>query len=160
MARQCFSVLVFRNPVSGWQALARRILHCHHQTMFGAFLGPFSILIVKAISATVPHPSQSSIALSDSSAVDSLPLFLGNASSDDPASGNALEITCDHILGSGFRVSSCRTLFPLMKKGTDEVVFADRTSPLHHDINLPFRVQSRKLLECQTRCKALSDWEL
>ena len=125
--------------------------------MFGTFLGPLSILIVKTFSATVPQPSQSSIALSDSSAVDSLPLIMGNASSDDPASSNALAITCDHTLGSGFRVSSCRTLFPLMKKGTDEVVFADRTSVLHRDIGLPFRVQSRKLLECQTRCKALSD---
>ena len=125
--------------------------------MFGTFLGPLSILIVKAFSATVPQPSQSSIALSDASAVDSLPLILGNASLNDPATGNDLAITCDHVRGSGFRVSSCRTLFPLMKKGTDKVVFADRTSLLHHDIGLPFRVQGRKFLECQTRCKTPSD---
>ena len=125
--------------------------------MFGTFLGPLCILIVKAFSATVPLPSQSSIAPSDASAVDSQPLVLGNASSNAPAGGNDLAITCDHIRGQGFRVTSCKSLFPLLKPGTEDWVFADRTSPLQHDVGLPFRIQSRKFLVCQTRYEALSD---
>lgn len=125
--------------------------------MFGTFFGPLSVLIVKAFSATVPPPSQSLIALPEASADVSQSLILGNASSDDPASANDLAITCDHLRGSGFRVSSCRTIFPLLKLGTQEFVWADRTSHLRYDIGLPFRVQSRKLLECQTRCEVLAD---
>lgn len=125
--------------------------------MFGSFLGPLSVLIVTAFSATLPQPSQSSVALPDASAVDSQPLILGNASSDDSASGNDLSITCDHSRGSGFRVTSCSNLFPLLVQGTEDWVFADRSSPLPHDVGLPFRVQSRKFLKCQTRCEALSD---
>ena len=125
--------------------------------MFGNFFGPFALLIVKVFSATVPPPSQSLIALPEASAVGSQSLILGNASSNDPVSKNLLSISCDHSLGSGFRVSSCKNLFPLLKKGTEDYIFADRTSPLRYDVGLPFRVQSRKLLERQTRCEALAD---
>ena len=128
--------------------LASRILYYQRQNMFGTFLGPFSILVVKAFSATVPQPSPGSTALSDAFAVPSQSLIHGNASSDGPASGNDLAIACDYLLGSGLRVTSCKNLFPLFKQGTHELVFAERTSHLQYDVSLPFRIQSRKLLEC------------
>ena len=125
--------------------------------MFGTFLGPLSIIVITVFSATVPQPSQSSIFLPDASVVDSQPLILGNGSSNDSASGNDLAITCEYRLGSGFKVTSCSNIFPLFRRGTDDWVFAERFSPLPHDVGLPFRIQSRKLLECMTRCEALSD---
>ena len=130
--------------------------------MFGTFLVPFSILIIEAFSATVLQPSQGSIALADASAVQYQPLILANASSNGSASANHLSISCDYNLGQNLRVTSCKSIFPLLRAGTEQYVFADRTSSpsLRYDVGLPFRVQGRKLHECQTRCEALSDREL
>ena len=125
--------------------------------MFGTFLVPFSILIIEALSATVLQPSQGSIALADASAVQYQPLILANASSNGTASANDLSVSCDYELGQNLRVTSCRNIFPLLRAGTQQYVFADRSSTIHWDIGLPFRVQSRKLHECHIRCKALSD---
>ena len=147
-------------PVPSWQALVSRIFYYHRQNMFGIFFGPFSILITKAFSATVLQPSQSSIAQSDASAVQSQPLILANASSNGTASANNLEITCDSEFGRNLRVTSCKNIFPLLREGTEQYVFADRTSTQHYDIGLPFRVQGRKLHDSQTRCEVLSDREL
>ena len=121
--------------------------------MFGTVLGPLSVLIVTAFSATVPQPSQSSIVLPDVSAVDSQPLILGNASSNDSASRNDLAIACDYLRGSGFKVTSCSNLFPLLAQGTDDWVFAERFSPLPHDVGLPFRIQGRKFLNAKPDVK-------
>ncbi len=125
--------------------------------MFGTLIGPFSILIIRAFSATVLPPSQGSVALADASAVKSQPLILANASSNGTVSGNDLAITCDYKLGSGLRVTSCQNIFPLLRQGNEQYIFADRTSTVHFEIGLPFRVQGRKSHECQIRCKALSD---
>ena len=158
MARILFSLLVFTVPIPSSQALAPRIFFYHHpQNMFRAYFGPFSTLIITAFSVTAPQPSQGSIALSDPSAVSSQPLNLGNASSNDTTLGNGLVIACDGNLGSSLRVTSCKSLFPLLRKGDEQIVFADRTSSLQYEVALPFRLQGSRLHECQTRCEALSD---
>lgn len=128
--------------------------------MFWTFCGLVSILIIKAFSATVLQPSQGSIALADASAGQSQPLNLANASSNGTASANDLAITCDHVLGQNIRVTSCKNIFPLLRAGDGQFIFAERTSLLHYDVGLPFRVQGRKLHECRTRCEAISDPEL
>ena len=154
MARVYLSFLVFTIPVLSWQTLAvSSSLLPQSKTMFGTILGTLSILIITAFSATVPQPSQNSIVLPDASAVDSPPLILGNASSNDSASGNDLAITCEYRLGSGFKVTSCSNLFPLLRQGTDDWVFAERFSPLPHDVGLPFRIQSRKFLNAKPDVK-------
>ena len=130
--------------------------------MIGTFSGLFSILIIEAFSATVIQPSQGSIAPANASAVQSQPLILANASSNGTTSANDLAITCDHKLGHNLRVTSCKSIFPLLRAGTEQYIFADRSSSpsLRYDIGLPYRVQGRKLHECQTRCEVLSDREL
>ena len=130
--------------------------------MFRTFIGLVSILIIKAVSATVLQPSQGSIALADASAVRSQPLILANASSNGTASANDLAITCDHKLGQNLRVTSCKSIFPLLRSGSEQYIFADRTNApsLRYDVGLPYRVQGRKLHDCQTRCEVLSDQKL
>ena len=125
-----------------------------HQMMFGTLFGLFSILIIKVFSATGNQLFQGSIALAEPSAGQSQPLILANASSNGTASANDLAITCDHKLGQNLRVTSCKSIFPLLRSGTEQYVFADRTnSPsLRYDVGLPYRVQGRKLHECQTTC--------
>ena len=121
--------------------------------MFGIFFGPFFTLIIKAFSATVLQPSQGSIGLSDASALQSQPLTLRNASSNGTASGNALAITCDHELGRNLRVTSCKNIFPFLRQGNEQYVFADRSSTLFYNVGLPFRVQGRKLHESKPDVK-------
>ena len=118
--------------------------------MLTKLLHQLSMYSAIAVSASVQQISQANRSLLAVSSASADLVLSSNAtmlpSNDSLSSSNILKLYCNAQYGRDLKVKSCRDLFGYLKLDDEQLAFAQRDSGISHDIPLPLRTYSSKLI--------------